>query len=81
VVPPTLVNTLETRADLAAYYDEITRLDYYVGQLQSAIAEEGIANNTVIIFLSDNGRPFPGSKPDCMIGAYKLLLSSNGQEK
>jgi len=62
LVPPTLVNTSETRKDLAAYYDEISRLDYYIGELQSAIAEEGIANNTVIIFLSDNGRPFPGSK-------------------
>ncbi|WP_221392959.1 sulfatase [Dyadobacter sp. NIV53] len=62
VVPPTLVDTKETRMDLAAYYNEISRLDYYVGELLKELDRQGIAENTVIIFTADNGRPFPGSK-------------------
>lgn len=62
VVPPTLVDTKETRQDLAAYYDEIARLDYYVGELEKELERQGIAQNTIIIFTADNGRAFPGSK-------------------
>jgi N-sulfoglucosamine sulfohydrolase len=62
VVPPTLVDTRETRLDLTAYYNEISRLDHYVGELLAELERQGIADNTLIIFTADNGRPFPGSK-------------------
>ena len=62
VIPPSLVDTPETREDLAAYYDEIARLDYYVGELEKELTRQGILDNTVFVFMSDNGRPFPGSK-------------------
>lgn len=62
VVPPTLLDTKETREDLASYYNEIGRIDYYLGELQAELKRQGIADNTIIIFMADNGRPFPGSK-------------------
>lgn len=62
IVPPTLIDTKETRLDLAAYYNEISNLDHYVGMLQKELERQGIADNTLIIFTADNGRPFPGSK-------------------
>lgn len=62
VVPPTLVDTKETRQDLAAYYNEIARLDHYIGKLVAELELQGISDNTLIIFTADNGRPFPGSK-------------------
>ncbi|MCF0064623.1 sulfatase [Dyadobacter chenwenxiniae] len=61
-VPPTLVDTKETRQDLAFYYNEISQLDQYVGELRQELERQGIADNTLIIFTADNGRPFPGSK-------------------
>jgi N-sulfoglucosamine sulfohydrolase len=61
-VPPQLLDTPETRRDLAAYYDEIARIDDYLGDLQAELTRQGIADNTIIIFMADNGRPFPGSK-------------------
>jgi arylsulfatase A-like enzyme len=61
-VPGTLVNDPITRTDLTAYYDEISRLDLYIGKLVNELEAQGIADNTMIIFLGDNGRPFPGSK-------------------
>ncbi len=62
VVPPALVDTRETREDLKNYYNEIARLDHYVGVLERELEKQGIAENTLIIFTADNGRAFPGSK-------------------
>lgn len=62
IVPPTLVDTRETRQDLACYYNEITRIDEYIGELQHELERQGIADNTIIIFTADNARAFPGAK-------------------
>ena len=61
-VPLTLKDTYETRKDLASYYNEITRLDAYIGDLINELEKQGIAENTLIVFTADNGRAFPGSK-------------------
>lgn len=61
-VPPFLPDVPEVRADLARYYDEITRLDGYVGQVLDELERQGVAHNTLILFTSDNGRPFPRCK-------------------
>lgn len=39
----------------AAYAAMVTRLDRYVGEVVKAIQEKGVAENTLIIFTSDNG--------------------------
>lgn len=62
VVPPYLPDTPEVRADLARYYDEIARLDRYVGDVLDELDRQGVAHNTLVLFLSDNGRPFPRCK-------------------
>lgn len=61
-VPPTLVDDAGTRLDLSSYYNEIARLDHYVGLLEKELAVQGLSENTLILFIADNGRPFPGSK-------------------
>ncbi|RKX41375.1 MAG: heparan N-sulfatase [Verrucomicrobia bacterium] len=61
-VPKYLVDTQDTRQDLANYYDEIARLDYYVGEIEKELEQQGIAEKTIIIFMADNGRPFPRCK-------------------
>lgn len=60
--PPYLVDCSATRQDLAAYYHEISRWDYYVGQVHEELERQGIVENTVIIIMSDNGMPFPRAK-------------------
>lgn len=62
IVPPYLPDTPEVRGDLALYYDEITRLDGVVGNVRKELNAQKVASNTVIVFLSDNGRPFPRCK-------------------
>jgi len=61
-VPPYLVDEASTRQDLASYYNEITRLDHYIGLVVEELAHQQILDNTIIMFVSDNGRPFPGCK-------------------
>ncbi len=61
-VPPYLPDTPEVREDLAAFYDEISRMDEVVGALTQALESEGILENTLIVFLGDNGMPFPRAK-------------------
>ena len=62
VVPPYLPDVPEVRMDLALYYDEIGRLDHYVGEVLAELDRQGEAGNTLVLFLSDNGRPFPRCK-------------------
>ncbi|MCB0668016.1 MAG: sulfatase [Saprospiraceae bacterium] len=61
-VPPFLVDCEQTRQDLAAYHHEISRWDYYVGEVIKELERQGILDNTVVIIMSDNGMPFPRAK-------------------
>ncbi|MEM1228023.1 MAG: sulfatase [Planctomycetota bacterium] len=62
IVPPYLADSIETRKDLAAYYDEVHRFDHYIGKGVAKLKSEGIYENTILIIMADNGRPFPHSK-------------------
>lgn len=61
-VPPYLYDGPRTRQDLADYYHEVSRTDYYLGQLYQELVKQGVADNTYLIYCSDNGRPFPRCK-------------------
>jgi arylsulfatase A-like enzyme len=61
-VPPYLPDVPETRKDLALYYDEIARLDGYVGRVLDELKKQKVEENTLVLFMSDNGRPFPRCK-------------------
>jgi arylsulfatase A-like enzyme len=61
-VPPFLVDAPETRADLARYYDTIARMDDLVGQMLAELDRRTLRENTVVVFLSDDGAPFPREK-------------------
>ena len=62
IVPPYLSDVPQTRKDLAMYYDEIARLDGVVGNVLAELEKQGQSDNTMIIFISDNGRPCPRCK-------------------
>lgn len=61
-VPPYLPDVPPTRKDLAMYYDEIGRLDLYVGKVLAELEQQGVLEQTAIFFITDNGRPFPRCK-------------------
>ena len=61
-VPPYLYDGPVTRKDLAEYMHEVSRTDYYMGQLRAELKRQGIEKDTYIIYMTDNGRPFPRCK-------------------
>lgn len=61
-VPPYLYDGPRTRKDLADYFHEVSRTDYYAGQVVEELERQGIAENTYFIYTADNGRPFPRDK-------------------
>ncbi len=61
-LPPYHPDTPAVRVDYQNYYDEITRLDRHVGEILDELAAQGLEEKTVVLFLSDNGRPFPRDK-------------------
>lgn len=62
LVPPFLSDTPEARAELAEYYQAVSRLDQGVGRLIELLKESGRYESTLIIYLSDNGSAFPMAK-------------------
>lgn len=61
-IPSHLPDIPPVRADLAEYYESLSRLDSGIGMILDDLAASGHADDTLVIFLSDNGRPFPGAK-------------------
>jgi N-sulfoglucosamine sulfohydrolase len=61
-LPYHLPDTPETRAEMAEYYQSVARLDHGVGLILKLLDEMKLTDNTLVVFLSDNGIPFPGAK-------------------
>lgn len=61
-IPPYLADTPETRSDVALYYDEIARMDGDIGRMVAELERRGLRDNTLLVFFSDNGAPFPREK-------------------
>lgn len=70
-VPPYLPDVSEVREELALYYDEIARLDGYLGKVLEELTEQGVEEDTFVLFISDNGRPFPRDKTTLYDGGIK----------
>jgi N-sulfoglucosamine sulfohydrolase len=61
-MPSHLPDLPGVREDLAQYYEAVSRMDSGVDILLRELAASGHADDTLVIYLSDNGRPFPGAK-------------------
>ncbi len=62
VVPGFLPDLPNVRLEIARYHSSVRRLDDTVGRLLDALDEAGVMENTLVIFLSDNGMSMPFSK-------------------
>ncbi|MES2057042.1 MAG: sulfatase-like hydrolase/transferase, partial [Pseudomonadota bacterium] len=73
-LPPHLPDLPAVRQDLAAYYESVSRLDSGIGLLLDGLKAAGRDGDTLIIYLSDNGRPFPGAKTNFYDAGLHLPL-------
>ena len=55
-LPPYYADTPEIREDWAKYLDQMEYMDNEVGILLNDLEEKGMRDNTIIIFIGDNGR-------------------------
>lgn len=62
VLPPHWVDTRDVREQFTKYLAEIRRLDNQVGDVMALLKETGQEDNTVFIFLGEQGPQFPGGK-------------------
>ena len=62
IVPPFLPDTPTCRAELAQYYQSISRIDQGLGRLMQILKDAGEWDNTLFVYTSDHGMAFPGAK-------------------
>jgi N-sulfoglucosamine sulfohydrolase len=71
-VPGFLPDLPEVRNELAGYYSSSRRCDDTVGALLAALNESGRADDTLVVFLSDNGMAFPFAKSNCYLHSTRV---------
>jgi N-sulfoglucosamine sulfohydrolase len=61
-IPPIHPDTPEFRKEWARHYDNVTAMDYQVGDLLAELEADGLADNTIVFFFSDHGTGLPAIK-------------------
>ena len=61
-LPAYYPDTSKIRATWANYYDCITVMDRMAGELLAELENEGLAENTIVVFWGDHGRGLPRGK-------------------
>ncbi len=78
LLPPAFVDTPETRQDVASYLNEVTRFDYFVGQVVNQLKAEDIFDETYLFVITDNGRAFPRAKTRLHDDGMKTYFIASG---
>lgn len=66
-VPGFLPDLPNVRQEMAQYYSSAHRCDQTVGEVLRALAESGLEQKTLVMFLSDNGISMPFAKSNCYL--------------
>ena len=73
-VPPYFPDTEIVRYDLAVNYSNLKRLDDQVGKVIAQLKEDGLYDNSIILFYGDHGGPFPRHKRSLYDSGIKVPL-------
>jgi len=61
-IPSKHIDTKETRISRSRYYTDITKMDSNLGKLLSSLKKNHLAENTIVIFIADQGPQWPFAK-------------------
>ncbi|XP_053473328.1 N-sulphoglucosamine sulphohydrolase [Ictalurus furcatus] len=77
-VPYFVPDTPAARADLAAQYTTVSRLDQGIGLVLQELRDAGFENDTLVMYSSDNGIPFPNGRTNLYHSgvAEPMIISS-----
>ncbi|TWT81022.1 Choline-sulfatase [Planctomycetes bacterium CA13] len=64
-LPPYIVDTPNVRQNFSRYLAEITYYDSQVGEIVAMLEKHGLANNTLLMVVSEQGNSFPFAKWTC----------------
>lgn len=70
-LPAFLPDIPKVRQEVAQYYASVRRCDETVGEILRALDDAGCRENTLVLFLSDNGMAFPFAKTNCYLNSTK----------
>jgi N-sulfoglucosamine sulfohydrolase len=71
VTPGHLEDLPDVRLEIAEYYSSVRRCDDTVGDVLDVVAQAGDDENTIVLFLSDNGMAFPFAKTNCYLNSTR----------
>ncbi len=71
VTPGHLEDLPDVRLEIAEYYSSVRRCDDTVGDVLDVVAKAGVDENTIVVFLSDNGMAFPFAKTNCYLNSTR----------
>lgn len=71
IVPGFLPDTPTCRAELAQYYQSISRIDQGVGRLIEILQNSGKWDETLLVYISDHGIAMPGAKTTVCEGGLR----------
>lgn len=64
-IPPYYPDHPVTRKDMAAYLDSASEMDRKIGLVLERLNKDGLAGNTIVVFLGDNGAAHVRAKQFC----------------
>lgn len=71
MIPGFLPDLPDVRKEMAQYYSSAHRCDETVGEILRALKESGQEENTLVMFLSDNGISQPFAKSNCYFSSNR----------
>lgn len=75
VVAPSMPDTREVRESILAYYGGVQRQDQAVGKSVSRLEKDGLLENTLVIYTSDNGWQMPRGLANCYDSGTHIPLA------
>ena len=82
--PPYLKNNSSVMSKAGPYGDYVVQLDHWVGRILQALEESNLADNTLLIFASDNGAQtkftvdYPAHSPNGVLSGGKAQPEEGG---
>ncbi len=80
-IPPFLPETEKIREDLSLFYGIINPVDEAIGKIIEILEKTGLKENTLFIYTTDHGSPFPRAKCTLYDPGIKTLLIMNCPNK
>ncbi|MFT7670674.1 MAG: N-sulfoglucosamine sulfohydrolase [Planctomycetota bacterium] len=70
-VPAFLPELAAVAVDVTSYYNSVRRFDDTLGAVLEALKASQLEDDTVVVFLSDNGMSFPFAKASCYLNSTR----------